>query len=176
MKKIFAVALLSSLFVTPAFAGSAGLYVALDASTWSLSNKLAGASNPSAGYRFAAGYHFTPNWGVEMAYANSSNGTSGGQNYQAKSTQIAAVGTYPVSDQLDVFAKIGYAANKLTGDATSNCTNCSKNDLLYGIGAQYNVNKQFGVRVQYESVGKLTSSGNNDISGTNVSLGVAYSF
>jgi OOP family OmpA-OmpF porin len=175
MKKIIAVALFSSMFTAPAFADGSGFYGALDLNTWSLSN-LGGASNPSTGYRIAGGYHFTPNWGAELGYAASGNGDAGGQSYNVESTQIAVTGTYPINEQFDVFAKLGYAMNKLKGDATAGCTNCSKDDYLYGVGGQYNFNKQVGIRLQYEDIGKLEDSGSNDAKATNVSLGVVYNF
>jgi OmpA-OmpF porin, OOP family len=175
MKKLLALALFSSIFASSAFAEGTGFYGAFDLQTWSLTN-LGGASNPSTGYRIAGGYHFTPNWGAEIGYAESGSGDAGGLSYKVKSTQIAAVGTYPINEQFDVFAKLGYAANKLTGDAISGCNNCSKNDLMYGIGGQYNINKQIGIRLQYESLGKVEDSGTDDSSATNVSLGVVYNF
>jgi len=175
MKKIIAVALLSSMFTAPAFAEGTGFYGALDLNTWSLTN-LGGASNPSTGYRIAGGYHFSPNWGAELGYAASGNGDAFGQNYKAESTQIAVTGTYPINEQFDLFAKLGYAANKLSGDAISGCSNCSKSDLMYGIGAQYNFNKQFGIRLQYEDIGQVTDTGTDDSKATNVSLGVVYNF
>jgi OmpA-OmpF porin, OOP family len=175
MKRILLVFLLSLSVAAPAFAEGTGFYGALDLQTWSLTN-LGGASNPSTGYRIAGGYHFTPNWGAEIGYAESGSGDAGGLSYKVNSTQIAAVGTYPINEQFDVFGKLGYAANKLTGDAISGCNNCSKNDLMYGIGGQYNINKQFGIRLQYESLGKVEDSGSNDSSATNFSLGVAYNF
>ena len=175
MKKIIAVALFSSMFTVSAFAEGTGFYGALDLNTWSLSNK-GSATNPSTGWRIAGGYHFTPNWGAELGYTQSGSGDAFGLSYKAESTQIAVTGTYPINEQFDLFAKLGYAANKLKGDAITGCTNCSKNDLMYGIGGQYNFNKQVGIRLQYESLGKFTDSGSNDTSATNISLGVVFNF
>jgi OmpA-OmpF porin, OOP family len=176
MNKIVAAALLSSIFAAPAFADGSGFYVALDANTWSLSNVNANEDEPSTGYRIAGGYHFTPNWGAEFGYTESGNGVSFGQNYTVESTQIAATGTYPINAQFGVFGKLGYAMNKITGDATSGCSSCSKNDVLYGIGAQYNFNKNVGLRLQYEEIGKLTDTGTTSPEATNYSLGAVYNF
>jgi OmpA-OmpF porin, OOP family len=177
MKKIIAVALFSSMFAAPAFADGTGFYGALDLNTWNLSSKAAGQDNPSTGWRLAGGYHFTPNWGAELGYTQSGNGTINGVNYKAESTQIAAVGTYPVNEQFDLFAKLGYAMNKLTGDATTGCPNCSKNDLMYGVGGQYNFNKQVGLRLQYEDLGKMTDNpGVDNSKATNIALGLVYNF
>ena len=180
MKKIIAVALFT-LFAAPAFAESTGFYGALDVNTWTLSNKGTGVENPSAGIRVAGGYHFTPNWGAEIGYTESGNGTTSiPADYKITSAQMAVTGTYPVNEQFDLFAKLGYAANKMTGAATAGCPDCSKNDFLYGFGAQFNFNKQFGVRLQYEDIGKVADSimaGQTDQpKAANISLGVVYNF
>jgi OmpA-OmpF porin, OOP family len=176
MNKILTAALLSSFFAAPAFADGSGFYGALDVNTWSLSNKVAGEKDPSTGYRIAGGYHLTPNWGAELGYTESGNGVSLGQNYTVQSTQIAATGTYSINPQFDVFGKLGYAMNKIGGDATAGCSKCSKDDLLYGLGAQYNFNKKIGLRLQYEEIGKLTDTGTNSPEATNYSLGAVYNF
>jgi OOP family OmpA-OmpF porin len=176
LNRIIVAALLSSVFAAPAFADGTGFYGALDVNTWSLSNVNTNENEPSTGFRLAGGYHFTPNWGAEFGYTESGNGVSFGQNYIVESTQFAATGTYPISEQFDVFGKLGYAMNKITGDATSGCSSCSKNDLLYGIGAQYNFNKKIGLRLQYEEIGQLTDTGTSSPEATNYSLGAVYNF
>jgi OOP family OmpA-OmpF porin len=174
MRKIIAAALISSAFATPAFAEGAdgsGFYGALDTNTWSLNSKAPGQDNLSMGFRIAGGYHFTRNWGAELGYAQSGNGTINGLDYHVESTQLAAVGTYPLNDQFDLFAKLGVAANKLAGNTTG-----SKNDLLYGVGGQYNFNKQVGVRLQYEDIGKVSDTPGYDSKASNIALGLAYNF
>lgn len=176
MKKVLIVALISSALSMPAFAGDEGFYAAADLQTWSLSN-LGGASNPSAGYRIGAGYRFSSNVAAEVGFAKSGNGTAGGASYNVSATQVAVVGMYPINDQFDLIGKVGYSANKLEGPAIAGCTTCSKNDLMFGIGAQYNINRQFALRLQYESVGKVeASTGGSNAAGTNVSIGGIYNF
>jgi OOP family OmpA-OmpF porin len=175
MKKIIALALFSSMFAAPAFAEGTGFYGALDVNAWTLSNKAANTGNPSAGVQIAGGYHFTPNWGAELAYTESGNATTPGGDYKVTSVQLVATGTYPVNEQFDLFAKVGWAANKASGAATAGCSNCTKDDGMFGVGAQYNFNKQFGVRAQYVDIGKITDQG-NDPKGSYFGLGVVYNF
>ncbi len=175
MKKIIAVALFS-MFTAPAFAEGTGFYGALDVNTWTLSNKGAGVDNPSAGLRVAGGYHFTPNWGAELGYTESGNGKTPAGDYKVTSVQLALTGTYPVNEQFDVFAKVGFAANKMSGAATAGCPNCTKDDGMYGLGAQYNFNKQVGVRLQYEDIGKITDNPGTNSKGSNIAVGVVVNF
>jgi OOP family OmpA-OmpF porin len=177
MKKVLVASLLSTLIAVPAFAAVPGGYVAADLQSWSTTNN-APFGNPGMGLRIGAGYRFTPNVGVEVDYAQSGSSSSNiAGTYKVSSTQVAVVGTMPVSPEVDVFGKVGMAANKLS--LSSNffvCVSCSKTSLMYGIGAQYNFNQQVGLRLQYENLGKATNSGVNDLTASTLSLGVVYAF
>lgn len=175
MKKILAVTLLATVFAAPAFASDTGFYGAVDMQTWRLDN-LNGGSNPSTGFRIGGGYHFTQNLGVEVNYAESGNGTLGGQSYKATSLQAGAVNTWHVNDAFGLYAKLGLTANKLTGAATTGCS-CSKTRVMFGTGAQYNVTKNVGIRLEYDFLGDTTTNrvGNN-IAANNMSLGIVYDF
>jgi len=175
MKKIFTVALVSSLISMPAFAADQGLYVSADMQTYSLTN-IGTATSPSAGFRIGGGYRFTPNIAAEVGYAKSGNGTAGGQSYNVSAMQVSAVGTYPINGSFDVIGKLGASSNKLEGPAIAGCTTCSKSDLMYGVGAQYKINQNFAVRLQYESIGKVESTATSPASATNFSFGGIYNF
>ncbi len=175
MKKIAISTLLSALIAAPAMAAVPGAYVALDVQSWSTTNN-APLGNPGTGLRVGAGYRFHPNVGVEVDYAQSgSSSTTGGLSYKTSALQLAAVGTYAINPQFDVLAKAGVSANKGTASGFTYATS-SKTDLLLGVGGQYNITQEWGVRLQYESLGKVATSGGNDMKASTVSLGVVYAF
>ena len=175
MKKILVASLLSSLFAMPAFAAAPGGYVAADLQNWSATNT-APFGNPGMGVRIGGGYRFTPNVGVEVDYAQSGSSSAiGGTTYKVSATQLAVVGTYPINSQFDVFGKVGMSANKVSLSAGT-CTNCSKTDVMFGVGGQYNINQQIGIRLQYESLGKASNTGTNDTTVSALSLGAVYAF
>jgi OOP family OmpA-OmpF porin len=172
MKKILVASLLSSLFVMPAFAAAPGGYVAADLQNWSATNT-APFGNPGMGVRIGGGYRFTPNVGVEVDYAQSGSSSAYfGTTYKVSATQLAVVGIYPINPQFDVFGKVGMSANKVS----PTCTVCSKTDVMFGVGGQYNINQQVGIRLQYESLGKTTNAGTNDMTVSTLSLGAVYAF
>jgi OmpA-OmpF porin, OOP family len=175
MKKVLIASVLSAMFATPAFAAAPGPYVAADIQSWSTTNN-APFGNPGIGLRIGGGYRFTQNWGVEANYAQSTASSSvGGTSYKASAFQLAATGTYPINDQFDVYAKLGASANKVSASGYT-CSNCSKTDLLYGVGGQYNIDRNWGVRLEYEGLGKATNAGVNDMSASTLSLGAVYAF
>lgn len=178
MKRVLIASLLSSLFAAPVFAAAPGPYVALDAQLWNATNSSPFGS-PSVGPRIGAGYRFTQNWGAEIDYAQSGNSsTVNNASYKVSALQVAATGTYPLNDQFDVFAKVGLSNNKLS---TSNyhLASSSKTDILWGVGGQFNINHNWGIRLQYEGLGKGTGSGNaagSDFTLATTSLGAVYTF
>ena len=187
MKKISIAVLLSTAVISStAFADASGFFVAADAQSWSASGGGGGGiTNPSTGYRIGGGYNFTQNWGVEVDYAKSGDATQsakqGGGTINGSSTQLAGVGTYPINNMFSVYGKLGVASNKLAGTATAGCTVCSATSTLYGVGGTYNINKQFGVRLEYLHLGNFTGSAANNgpataISANTTSLGVVYNF
>ncbi len=176
MKKILAISLISALFAAPAMAAVPGAYAALDVQSWSATNTGA-LGNPGVGLRIGGGYRFTQNWGVEVNYAQSgSSSSTGGLSYKASAFQVAATGTYPINPMFDVFAKLGVSANKLTSSGYT-CSNCSKTSVMFGVGGQYNINQQIGVRLQYEALGNATNyPAGNQVALSTISLGVVYAF
>lgn len=181
MKKILAATLLTSMFAVPALAAVPGGYVALDLQNWSATNT-GGGGNPGMGLRIGGGYRFTQNIGVEVNYAQSGNSSNfvGGGNYKVDTIQLAAVGTYPINPMFDVFAKLGVSNNKVSFSSPAACSagaTCNKTDLMFGIGAQYNINQQWGVRLMYEDLGKTTKSvPGGDVGVSTISLGGVYAF
>ncbi len=181
MKKFVSALLLSVAISAPAFAANAGSgYVSLDYGTWSMSN--AGLlPNPGA-FTFSGGYYFTQNVGVEVGYVmigdSIINYPGGSTTYSQSALKVAAVGTLPVAPQLDIFGKLGF--DSISGTLTDTIfgsSSASTSNLFFGIGAQYNFNKQLGMRVQYENLGKTKSSSTAvgaDVS--MVSIGVVFNF
>lgn len=175
MKKVLIASLLSSLFAASAYAAVPGGYVALDLQNWSATNTGA-LGNPSVGLRIGGGYRFTENWGVEANYAQSGKSSSvAGVDYKFTALQLAATGTYPINPQFDVYAKLGFSANKF--DITPSVPSNSKTSFLFGVGGQYNINQQWGVRLEYENLGDTTNfSAGNQVSASTISIGGVYAF
>lgn len=180
MKKIAIGLLLSTAISAPAFAADAGTaYISADYGSWSMAN--AGSfSNPNA-ITLSGGYHFTPNIGIEAGYAAVGDSTvnyiGGSMTYSQSALKVAAVGTYPITSQFDIFGKVGVDSISGKLDAFPSSQSTSTTNLMYGIGGQYNINRQFGVRLQYESLGKTKAdpaAPGSDVKST--SIGVVYNF
>lgn len=197
MKKITVAVLLSAFVAMPALADNTGkIYIAADFGAVSFSN----ANNPALGgetlpnpnaFRIAGGYHISPMVAVEAGYATIGDSTINYSNASVTSKnsamQIAAVGTYAVAPAFDLIGKLGVSMNssKLTGTGAAGFINSSTSStaLMYGIGAQYNVNQQLSIRAQYENFGNFKTNDGPvppvtswDMGVTMFSVGVAFNF
>ena len=193
MKLITIVVLLSAFIATPAMAAdnTGRFYLGADFGWVTLTDTDPGGTdfpNPNS-LRFSGGYHFSPMLAAEVGYAGIGDSTlsdpTGEVTLKNSALQVAAVGTFPVSSSFDVIGKVGlsFNSNKASGTGAYSGlgTSNSKTSYLFGIGAQYNVNEQFGIRAQYEDFGKTTISSN--LSGLSwdggikqFSVGVIYNF
>jgi len=176
-----------------------------DANT--LCNAVAGVAGVSCSktdtaFRIGGGYAFTQNFGVEASYtdygkasltaAAAAPGIAANASASVKATalQIVGTGTLPLSDSFSLTAKAGLAA--VTVDANANAAlaiagvgafavasaaSASNNNLVWGIGAQFDVTPSIGIRVNYEDLGNVGDSatvGKYKLSA--ISAGVVFKF
>ena len=132
-------------------------------------------------FRIFGGYNFNRHFGVELGYADlgkatfSAPGVSGDIN--VKAWDLVAVGTLPVADKFSLVGKLGMYradADRSSGIGGGSGTNT---DITYGIGAQYDFNKNLGIRAEwqlYTKVGSGAVGGEGDVDV--MSIGVVYRF
>ena len=184
MKKIYSAILLSLAMTTPALADSSGkVYIAADVGRATFVPATI-YDNPNMA-RIAGGYHFDSMFSAEVGYTKFSNlsyiitGTTPGiLSISTSSLQAVAVARMPLNSTFDLTAKLGFSNNAISAEVTGNNTlidpNPSKTSLMYGIGAQYHLNSQISVRVQYEDYGDLPDF--DSVNLTAFSAGVMYNF
>ncbi len=129
--------------------------------------------------RLAYNYHFTPVWGFEASYGDLGNATGNGTSstYGTPATwsikvmgwAFAGTATVPIAGGFSLFGKLGtvraeFNENLETTTGTGvpmhgisfNGVPISrqiKNAVTYGVGVQYELNKTFALRAQYENFG-----------------------
>jgi OOP family OmpA-OmpF porin len=195
VEAVFAVALPASILAlsAPAFAqqSDVGWYIGGAYGMTKIEVDMTGISNPvkdesDTGFKIYGGYQFNKNLGAEIGYVDGGKATFSGSGIpvlgigpfsgDAKATAFtfAAVGTLPLNESFALTGKIGLAAwdSKVSANATglSGSASDSGTDLLYGVGARYNLNKNWGVTLDYEVVD--VSDGSFNMS----SLGLRYKF
>jgi OOP family OmpA-OmpF porin len=196
MKKLLFTAMLGIIFSAPMAAQAEGGYFGISAgkakTSSDVNTTLATVLSRSNGVggKIDGGYQFNPYFGVEAGYANlgaskDTYNTGDVFNYHFTSYYLAATGTVPMGP-FSLFGKFGLASNRIAGSDTLGAVSVNfdggKLDAMGGLGAGFNFNKNFGMRLEYEYFGNVSSvsaGGSPSVikgKGQMLSLGLQYNF
>jgi OOP family OmpA-OmpF porin len=160
MTKKWLVALLSAIAMTfsagaMAQGALAGGYVGLDVGQAEIEDE------EDTGFRIFGGYQFHRNVAAEVAYGMLLD--KGG--VEVTSLEVAAVGMFPLANQFSIIGRLGFARLEAEGPGGEG----DDSDFTFGIGAQYDVTRNLGVRLQWQRY-------NTDPELDFLSLGVLWKF
>jgi OOP family OmpA-OmpF porin len=139
------------------------------------------ADDTDVGLKVFGGYKVSPNVALEFGIASigrfqhrfsSGAGNYAVFNYDASAATVAIAGSLPLGGGFAVQGRAGVAftAARLalasrSGSVTVNSTQCmnsffddcvsTSTNLMWGIGAQYDVNPRWGMRLDYDNYGKI---------------------
>jgi len=146
------------------------------------------AEGTDIGYRNFGGFRFTRHWGVELGYSDlgrgngNGNGNGGGieqpvysvekYGYQTSAWTLAGTGVLPLGESLSLLGRLGWSLatpdSTLTGFSlgtaapgfgVSSTMPRYRGSVLWGIGGQYDLSDQVGLRVDYNNFGRLEDQG-----------------
>lgn len=135
---------------------------------------VAGASNADTeGYKASpklfAGYDIDGMFGAEAGYINfrdadatfTLGGMAGRAETEGRAMYLAGKATAPMNQQFSVFGKLGlaYSKSKLRSATPGLTRDDSDTGVYAGVGAQYNLNKQVALSVEYERYGQSRDFG-----------------
>jgi len=143
-------------------------------------------------WRLFAGYQFNPNLAIEAGYADLGKATASGvvsgvnlsEKFEASAWDLVAVGILPLGSQFSIYGKLGVYYGEVKGSATATLGGVSASasdkdtntDLTFGLGAAFDINRNFGVRAEYQ---KYKDMGGSNVGKSDVdvlSIGVLYRF
>ena len=158
------------------------------------SNTLSGISpgsteNSDNAWKIYLGIPFTKNLGLELGYAKlgdqTISGTFSGLPASSRATSTAylfdLVGNYDFNESFSLLGKVGmhrWGVNDDTTKGTVGATNGADGfDFTYGLGVQYNVNKDVGLRMEWERINNMGHEGTTgNIDASLITIGVIYRF
>lgn len=127
------------------------------------------------------GYKFNKYIGVEGEYTGIGKVTdkvSGTAKGDAAS--IAAIGYLPLSDEFNLYGKLGVAVTKTSvSSSLAPMNDATRTGVTYGLGGEYNLNKNIGVRVgwdHYNAAVNDIASNKTNVNANVVSVGAVYNF
>jgi OmpA-OmpF porin, OOP family len=208
MNKLALMVLLAATVSTPAFAGDFYLAAAVGRSDFDIQKsdiddalRAVGVTGISSSfeqydtaYKVQVGYQFTEYFALEGGYVDlgkskysaSFTGGNGNGDIKASGANIAVVGILPLHESFSIFGKLGLINAKVEttvsangpGGSASASTSSTKGRANWGFGATYHVNRQLGVRVEYEQFNKLgdDNTAPKKFDAMLVSAGVVYKF
>lgn len=164
MKKTLAAALLCTAAVAPALAQSdSHWYGALDIGTLNMQD----SNYPDPGsLTISGGYRFNRNVAAEAGITGYGDSTLvdsfGTSTARQGDLRFLAVGFLPLNPNFELFAKAGLGLHSVkmvgTGAYSSTYTPHTTTNVIVGFGGQVNFNRRFGMRLQYEALGKAKST------------------
>ncbi len=122
-------------------------------------------------WKVFGGYKFTDKLSVEGAYMNLGDIHKNGENSDVSALSAYGVGTLPVTEQFDVFGKIG--ASRWSSDNTNGST--SGFGASYGVGAKMNINENTKLRAEWENVLDIETSDSDSTDVNMLSVGIELS-
>jgi OmpA-OmpF porin, OOP family len=122
-------------------------------------------------FRLFGGYQINRHFGVELGYSELGEATGdepgfGAFRFEGKAWDLVAVGALPLANNFSLIGKLGFYNGDLDFSGGGERLSESNTDLTYAIGAQYDFNKNLGVRAewqQYKSMGKKETLGESDV-------------
>jgi OmpA-OmpF porin, OOP family len=161
---------------------SSAAYLGLSVGQAKFSDACEGASalgvtcdNKDTAFRIFGGYQFHPNIAVELGYADlgkaTASGPGGTASAEASAFDLVGVLSWPVGNAFSVYGKLGLYHGEVEGGGALGGSSDSGTDLTYGLGAQFNVGRNVGLRAEWQRY--------NDVSGSDIdvlSIGVLYRF
>lgn len=148
MKKILLAVAAACLFATPAFAADDGFYVEGGIGYYQLDIG-GGWDAGDTAYKLGAGYNFLKYFGVEVEWIDGGSPEKYGISVDISGWNFSGIGRWPVTDQFDVFAKLG----ALVWDASAHGYvrgNGDGTDFSWGVGAGWNFTDHFTVNAEYQ--------------------------
>jgi OOP family OmpA-OmpF porin len=163
IKKIIAAAALSALASSAFAATPTAFYGGLDVG----STNVDGLDGNKTSFGGFLGYGFNQFFAVELGYRQLGKWNFYGADVTAKQTHLSVVGSYPLSQQFDIYGRIGY--NNIRGEASYQGVSGSADDNggLYGVGLNYSFTPAVSARFEVQKPASDT---------TNYSVGVVFKF
>jgi Outer membrane protein beta-barrel domain len=124
---------------TGAFAQAAtqGFYVGAE-----VGNTDVTGADDDIGFKILGGYKFHPNVAAEVGYGMLYD--KGGVEVTA--LEVVALGMVPIANQLSLIGKLGFANVDVEAAGASD----DKTELTWGVGVQYDLNRNLGLRALWQ--------------------------
>lgn len=110
-------------------------------------------------FRIFLGYQFTPNIAAELGYADLGKANIGGfgvtGDVKATAWDLSAVGLWPLASQFSLLGRLGLYHGETKADFLGASSKDTKTGLLWGLGGQFDLNRNIGLRAEWNRYDKM---------------------
>ena len=130
-------------------------------------------------FRIFGGYQFTPNIAAELGYTDLGKlkvkvPPFGTGDIGVTAWDLSAVGLWPIG-QFSILGRLGLARVDAKPGGIFSGNSETKNGVTWGLGGQYDFNRNLGIRVEFQRF-KADAGGGDTADVDNLSLGVLWRF
>ena len=150
MKFIFAAVAAAVLAASPALAADeGGFYVGAGVGSFGID--VGGFDGSDTGFKVFGGYGFNQYFGVDLEYLDGGTVEDRGFEIDVSGFNASVTGAWPVTEQFDVFAKLGMLFWDADFDVPGEGSDSdSGEDFSWGVGAGYDFTDNLGARIEYQ--------------------------
>lgn len=173
-------------FAGPALAQDTGFYAGVSFGQSSADIDCSGLTtcdDKDTAWKILGGYRFNRNLAVEFGYTDLGEGSGSdavnSATIESTAFEVVAVGSFPIANNFSIYGKAGF----FRGDTEANVTGPgggsvseSNTDLTYGVGVQYDFNKNLGVRGEWQRYTNLGGDNIDEFDVDVISVGVVWRF
>lgn len=127
------------------------------------------------------GYKFNQYMAIEGQYTGAGKVTDNVKgSAKVDAASLAMIGFLPLNDQFNLYGKLGVASTKTTVTSSlSPINDATHTGVTYGLGAEYNVNHNVGLRLgwdHYNAAIKEVGNHERDVNANVMTVGAVYHF
>jgi OOP family OmpA-OmpF porin len=124
-------------------------------------------------WRLFGGYQAHSNLAVEFGYIDLGEMTINGRAANGEAWELVALGIAPLGERFALYGKLGGYRGEARGGGITE----TRNDLTFGFGGQYDVNRNLGVRLEWQRYTDYGGGGFGGVSDQDViSVNAIYRF
>jgi len=97
-------------------------------------------------WRLFGGYRASRNFAAELGYIDLGEMNIGGTSANASAWELVGLGIVPLTGQISGYGKLGFYRGQAKGGGLTE----RRTDLTFGLGAQYEVSRNVGVRLEWQ--------------------------
>ena len=98
-----------------------------------------------------AGYRINPIFSAEVAFRNYGMVHASTASVRGKGWEIDGLASWPLIEQLSIFGKLGIKRAVVKGDGTLSGTSETNYGPTYGLGLQFEINKNISLRGEWQA-------------------------